>query len=133
MVKDKKEKINEMAKSTIRLNDTQLRKMIAESVKKALKEGYALDRGYNGLNYARDARAEGVQEISDWHDEQWNEISNMLLNCAQKLDTIDPTDYGSWTDEVDRFITRASNAMSNIQTGIDKIVQDRDLDGLDNV
>ena len=121
-----------MKKNAIKINEDQIRRMVAESVKRVLREGagFPLDRSYNGMNYARDAREEGVEEISDWHDAQWNEIANILQNCVQKLDQIDPTDYGSWTDEVDGFIVRSSDYISAILTGIGKIVEDRDLDGL---
>ena len=92
----------------IKLNEAQLRNLIAKSVKKAIKEEYEL--GSVGEKVAGDARQDARWEANRnalMQNFPYKNECNQLVSCfnqaMQILNNMDASEYGDEVEEVDWF------------------------------
>lgn len=115
-----------MAKNPIKLNDVQLRKLIAESVKKALSEEYGPypEVGSTAEKVAWDAEPDRrPRQNYKLYQQECNELVQHFQACMKILDKIDPTDYEYHKDDVDWFLHDIYNFLEDYAIRIKRFAQ----------
>jgi hypothetical protein len=112
-----------MAKNTIKLNSAQLHKLIAESVKKVLREEYNPypEVGSTAEKVARDAELDR-QPAQNYklYQQECNELVQHFQACMQILSKIDASDYDDSVEEVDWFLHDIYNFLEDYAIRIKK-------------
>lgn len=109
----------------IKLNETQLRNLIAKSVKKAIKEGYELGSVGEKVwgDAQQDARWEANRNALMQNFPYKNEC-NQLVSCFKQamkiLGNMDASEYGDDVEEVDWFFHDIYNFLEDYAIRIQK-------------
>lgn len=113
------EESKNMKKSTIKLNEPKLKKIVAESVRKVLRE-YNEDL-YDSI--AADARyGDGVYPEQDIYNKQFSEAKSHIEAAANLLNTIDPTDYEDISDVAEEKLTEIYDKLEDIMGDLDTFI-----------
>lgn len=108
-----------MKKNTIKLNEPKLKKIVAESVRKVLRE-YNEDL-YDSI--AADARyGDGVYPEPDIYNKQFLEIKSHLEAAEQLLIAIDETDYESISDMAGEKLVEMYNKLEEVVGDLDTFI-----------
>ena len=109
----------------IKLNEAQLRNLIAKSIKKAIKEGYEL--GSVGEKVAGDAQQDARWEANQnafMQNFPYKNECNQLVSCFKKamqiLNNMDASEYGDYVEEVDWFFHDIFNFLEDYTVRIRK-------------
>lgn len=112
-----------MAKKPIKLNNVQLRKLIAESVKKALSEEYGPypEVGSTAEKVAWDAELDRrPAQNYKLYQQECNQLVQHFQACMQILNKIDASDYDDNVEEVDWFLHDIYNFLEDYAMRIKK-------------
>jgi hypothetical protein len=116
-----------MAKKAIKLNEAQLRNMIAKSIRRAIKEEYdGLDPVGEKVwgDYQADARANGEAQAA-WQylqscSQALNELKSHFKASREIINKIDSTEFGHYSDDVDDFLAELYNFLEENEHRIER-------------
>lgn len=110
-------------KNVIRMNESQLHRMIVESVKKVLNEEYGPypEPGSTAEKVARDAELDRrPAQTYNQYQQECNELVQHFQACMQILSKIDASDYDDSVEEVDWFLHDIYNFLEDYAVRIKK-------------